>query len=205
MSPPKPEQARFSTKALEDFRLIDRAFEGDTRVYALLMQRYQRSVYHTVLKMIRREEDAEDLTIEAFEKAFRNLSKFKKDYAFSTWLFRIAINNTLDHIRKQRLRTISLDNAYTDNEGKAVALHIADRNPTPQELAIRTQKETIIRGAVNRLPVKYQQLVRLRFFDELSYEEIAETIDLPLGTVKAQLHRSKELLFDLMKHQRERI
>lgn len=196
---------RFSNKALQDFDLVDRAVAGDQQAYALLLQRYRRTVYHTILKMIRNVDDAEDLTIEAFAKAFRNLARFKKDFAFSTWLFRIATNNTIDFIRKNKIRTLSIDHAFTDEDGQAVGLHIPDLNLNPQEEAIRAQKEEIIQTVVNMLPARYQKLVRLRYFQELSYEEIAEQIEAPLGTVKAQLHRARELLYDLIKDRKDLI
>ena len=95
---------QFSQKALEDFRLIDLAVSGqDEQAYADLMKRYKKPVYHMILKMVRNVDDAEDLTIEAFAKAFKNLHKFKKDFTFSTWLFRIATNNTIDFIRKKAI------------------------------------------------------------------------------------------------------
>ncbi|MCS7004923.1 MAG: sigma-70 family RNA polymerase sigma factor [Cytophagales bacterium] len=189
----------FSEKALKDFRLIDRAVSGDEKAYAILMNRYRKSVYHTILKMVRNVDDAEDLTIEAFAKAFRNLPKFKKDYTFSTWLFRIATNNAIDFIRKKRIDTFSIDTEISSEEGDNMKIDIRDINPNPQEEAIKQQKAELIREFVKSLPPKYQKLVRLRYFEEMSYEEIAEEIKAPLGTVKAQLHRARELLYDLVK------
>jgi RNA polymerase sigma factor (sigma-70 family) len=102
---------QFSDKAIEDFRLIDEAVQhNDEQAFAKLLQRYKRPVYHMVLKMVRNVDDAEDLTIESFAKAFKSLHRFKKDFTFSTWLFRIATNNTIDHIRKKKLNTMSIDN-----------------------------------------------------------------------------------------------
>ena len=197
---------QFSDKALEDFKLIDQAVkEGDEQAFAMLMERYQRPVYHMVLKMVRNVDDAEDLTIEAFAKAFKNLERFKKDYTFSTWLFRIATNNAIDFIRKKRLETMSLDTSFTDDNGEAVQIDIEDRNLNPQEEAIKSQKIELIQMFVTKLPVKYQKLVRLRYFKELSYEEIAQELDAPLGTVKAQLHRARELMYDLVKNKKEHI
>jgi len=194
---------RFSSKAIEDFDLVDRAVAGDEKAYALLLQRYRRPVYHMILKMVRNVDDAEDLTIEAFGKAFRGLHRFKKDFTFSTWLFRIATNNSIDFIRKRKLNTLSIDNAYTDEDGHSVSMNIPDLNLNPQDEAIKSQKEEIIRVVVSMLPAKYQKLVRLRYFQELSYEEIAEEIDAPLGTVKAQLHRARELMYDLVKNKKD--
>lgn len=197
---------QFSDKALKDFKLIDHAVnDGDEQAFAELMERYKRPVYHMILKMIRNTDDAEDLTIEAFAKAFKNLHKFKKDYTFSTWLFRIATNNTIDFIRKKKLNTFSLNTSFTDDGGESVTIDVEDKNLNPQEETIKGQKIELVRMFVSKLPPKYQRLVRLRYFDELSYDEIAKTLDAPLGTVKAQLHRARELMYDLVKDKKKHI
>ena len=197
---------QFSEKALQDFQLIDQAVkEHDQQAYAMLMDRYKKPVYHMILKMIRNVDDAEDLTIEAFAKAFKNLYKFKKDYTFSTWLFRIATNNAIDFIRKKKLDTTSLNTAYQDDSGSDVTMDVKDNNLNPQEEAIKAQKIELIQLFVTKLPAKYQRLVRLRYFSELSYEEIARELEAPLGTVKAQLHRARELLQELVRDKRDHI
>ncbi|GAB3229805.1 sigma-70 family RNA polymerase sigma factor [Algoriphagus aestuariicola] len=188
----------FSNKALEDFDLIDRAvMEKDQQAYATLMKRYKKAVYFMILKMIRDADDAEDLTMEAFAKAFRNLQRFKKDYTFSTWLFRIATNNTIDFIRKKKLKTMSLNNTMSDDSGNSVNIDVEDDDNNPQDEFIKSQRIEMVRIFVDKLPAKYRKLVQLRYFDELSYEEIAQELDKPLGTVKAQLHRSRELLYEI--------
>jgi RNA polymerase sigma factor (sigma-70 family) len=188
----------FSSKALEDFDLIDQAVEGkDQQAYAALMKRYKKAVYFMILKMIRDTDDAEDLTMEAFAKAFRNLHKFKKDYTFSTWLFRIATNNTIDFIRKKKLKTMSLNTSMSDDGGNSVNIDVEDDDNNPQDEYIRSQRIEMVRIFVDKLPAKYRKLVQLRYFDELSYEEIAQELEKPLGTVKAQLHRSRELLYEI--------
>lgn len=196
----------FSKKAQEDFKLIEKATEaGDEQAFAMLMDRYRKPVYHMVLKMVRNQNDAEDLTIEAFAKAFKNLKKFNPNYTFSTWLFRIATNHCIDFIRKKKLETLSINSAYSDDNGDDVGIEITDNNLNPQETAIKKQKIEIMQHVVTKLPPKYQVLVRLRYFDELSYDEIAKELDAPLGTIKAQLHRARELLFELVKDSRDRI
>jgi RNA polymerase sigma-70 factor (ECF subfamily) len=196
----------FSDKALEDFRLIDKAtIENDEQAYADLMKRYKKPVYHMILKMVRNVDDAEDLTIEAFAKAFRSLSRFKKDYTFSTWLFRIATNNAIDFIRKKKLETMSLDTSFKDDSGESVTIDVEDNELNPMEETIKSQKIQLIRIFVDKLPPKYQRLVKLRYFDELSYEEIAQELEAPLGTVKAQLHRARELMYDLVKGKEQHI
>ena len=199
-------EKEFSQKALQDFDLIDKAVNrNDEQAYAELMKRYKKPVYHMVLKMVRNVDDAEDLTIEAFAKAFKNLHRFKKDFTFSTWLFRIATNNSIDFIRKKRVETFSLNSSFTDDSGESVNIDVEDHNLNPQEEAIKSQKKQLMQLFVTKLPAKYQKLVRLRYFQELSYEEIAKELEAPLGTVKAQLHRARELLYDLIKSKREHI
>jgi RNA polymerase sigma factor (sigma-70 family) len=196
----------FSNKALEDFELIDKAvIEKDQQAYATLMKRYKKAVYFMILKMIRDADDAEDLTMEAFAKAFRNLHKFKKDYTFSTWLFRIATNNTIDFIRKKKLKTMSLNTTLSDDGGNSVTIDVEDDDKNPQDEYIRTQRIEMVRIFVDKLPAKYRKLVQLRYFDELSYEEIAQELDKPLGTVKAQLHRSRELLYEIAQGKEDHI
>ena len=197
---------QFSDKALKDFKLIDRAtLENDESAFAELMSRYKKPVYHMILKMVRNVDDAEDLTIEAFAKAFKNLARFKKDYTFSTWLFRIATNNAIDFIRKKKLETYSLNTSFTDDSGESVNIDVEDGDRTPDQEAINSQKIELVRMFVTKLPVKYQRLVKLRYFDELSYEEIAQELDAPLGTVKAQLHRARELMYELVKDKKKHI
>ena len=190
----------FSKKAIHDFKLIDRATkDNDESAFAELMERYKKTVYYMILKIVKNVDDAEDLAIEAFAKAFKNLSRFKKDYTFSTWLFRIATNNTIDFIRKKKLNTLSLTSSITNIDGEAVNLDVEDKSLTPDEETIKGQKIELVRIFVDKLPTKYQRLVRLRYFDELTYDEIAKELDAPIGTVKAQLHRSRELLYELVK------
>ncbi|WMJ72735.1 sigma-70 family RNA polymerase sigma factor [Cytophagaceae bacterium ABcell3] len=195
----------FSDKAKKDFQLIELAKNGDEKAYAELMKRYKKPVYHMILKMVRNVDDAEDLTIEAFAKAFKNLEKFNPDYTFSTWLFRIATNNCIDFIRKKKLNTTSINSAFKDDNGESVDVDLKDSNLDPQEEAIKAEKIEIIQQIVTQLPPKYHLLVKLRYFQELSYDEIATEIGSPLGTVKAQLHRARELLYDLVKNSRDHI
>ncbi len=199
------EEREFSAKALKDFDLIDKAKAGDQKAYADLMKRYKKSVYHTLLKMVRNVDDAEDLTIEAFAKAFRNLDKFDPKFTFSTWLFRVATNNCIDFIRRKKLETTSISSGYTDSSGSEIAMDLRDHNPNPQEDVIKGQRSQIVHHIVDKLPARYQTLVRMRYFSELSYEEIAKELNAPLGTVKAQLHRARELLYDLVKNNKDSI
>jgi RNA polymerase sigma-70 factor (ECF subfamily) len=194
-----------SPRAEEDRILIIAARNGEPKAFEKLMQRYRKSVYYTLLKMVRNEEDAEDLTQEAFAKAFSSIQNFDAKYSFSTWLFRIATNNCIDFIRKKKLQTLSIHASASDSGTQTGITDIRDADMNPNEQMLSDQRKKIVHDAVEKLSPRYKQLIELRFFQELSYEEIAETLDLPLGTVKAQLHRAKELLNNMMNHLEDRI
>ena len=188
-----------SPRAEEDRILIIAARNGEPKAFEKLMQRYRKSVYYTLLKMVRNEEDAEDLTQEAFAKAFASIQNFDAQYSFSTWLFRIATNNCIDFIRKKKLQTLSIHAGNESGTSSGIS-DVKDEDMNPNERMLSDQRKKIVHEAVEKLSPRYKQLIELRFFQELSYEEIAETLELPLGTVKAQLHRAKDLLNQMMNH-----
>jgi RNA polymerase sigma-70 factor (ECF subfamily) len=188
-----------SDKARYDYDLVQKAVKGDQKSYAELMGRYRDAIYFMLLKMVNNKSDAEDLTIEAFGKAFKNLSQYSPNYAFSTWLFKIASNNCIDFLRKKRSNVISIDGAGHDDNENETPIHLKDDMPDPEEGLIKEQKALLMRTVVKKLKPRYRTLIELRYFKEFSYEEIAIELDLPLGTVKAQLFRARELLFNTLK------
>ena len=186
-----------SNKAKQDYALVQKARGGDQNAYAQLLNRYWDSVYFMILKMAHNKDDAEDLTIEAFGKAFKFINNYEPEFAFSTWLFKIANNNAIDFLRKQHTKTISIDSQGRDaDEDNPVQLQ--SDTPDPEEILILKQKTEFLQTIVKELKPRYSRLVQLRYFEEYSYEEIAETLGLPLGTVKAQLFRAKELLYQII-------
>ena len=199
--------AHLTEKAQRDYKLVMQATSnGDQKAYAELLHHYRDSLYFMLLKMTNNAEDADDLTIEAFGKAFKNLSQYTPDYAFSTWLFRIASNNCIDFMRKQQKRnTFSIDRTYDDGDGEEYSQKIPGKTLDPEEKIIEKQKIQVMREVVERLKPHYRQLVELRYFKEYSYEEIAVELELPLGTVKAQLFRARELLYNVLKNSLEKI
>ena len=191
-------------KALRDYRLVKLAIDdGDQKAYAELMGNYRDSLYFMLLKMTNNPHDAEDLTIEAFGKAFKKLHQYTPDYAFSTWLFKIASNNCIDFIRKKKKYTFSIDQNYDDEEGTEMASRIPSQTLNPEEEIVRKQKIKLMREVVEKLKPHYRTLIELRYFKEYSYDEIAEELNLPLGTVKAQLFRAREFLFQIMKNSKD--
>jgi RNA polymerase sigma-70 factor (ECF subfamily) len=198
------ENPNFSEKAKKDYYYVQAAMNGDEQAFAELLNRYKDSIYFMLLKIVNNKDDAEDLTIEAFGKAFKNLHQYSPKYAFSTWLFKIASNNCIDFLRKQRTQTISYDN--DENEfGVDNNISFKSANLDPEENMIKSQKNVIMRNIVKKLKPRYRKLIELRYFEEYSYEEISKELDLPLGTVKAQLFRAKELLYNILKRSNEKI
>jgi RNA polymerase sigma-70 factor (ECF subfamily) len=195
--------SHLTDKAQRDFDLVQLAIHsGDQRAYAELMHNYRDSLYFMLLKMTNDPVDADDLTIEAFGKAFKNLHQYTPDYAFSTWLFKIATNNCIDFIRKKKMDLLSIDKSPGDEDDSA-ELNIPSQTLDPEESLIRDQKIRLMRGVVEKLKPHYRQLIELRYFEEYSYEEIAEQLNLPLGTVKAQLFRAREFLYNILKGTQE--
>ncbi|MCH2046618.1 MAG: sigma-70 family RNA polymerase sigma factor [Saprospiraceae bacterium] len=194
-----------SDRAVEDYKLVRKAVDNnDQMAYAQLMDRYKESIYHTMFKMVRNKDDAEDLTIEAFGKAFRKLYTYTPSYAFSTWLFKIATNNCIDFIRKKRMKLLSIDEPVESESDKDFSNNLKSTALDPEERFIRQQRKIIMRGLMTKLSDKYRVMIELRFFEELSYQEIAERLSLPIGTVKAQLFRAKELLYDILSNSKAR-
>jgi RNA polymerase sigma-70 factor (ECF subfamily) len=191
-----------STKAVHDYRLIRLALESaDQRAYAELMGRYRDSVYFMLLKMVNNKDDADDLTIEAFGKAFKRLHQYTPNFAFSTWLFKIASNNAIDFIRKKKNETtFSLDKTVSNEEGNEMSMNVKSDTLDPESNFMKKQKVEMLRVLVDKLKPKYKQLIEMRYYEELSYEEIAEKLDLPIGTVKAQLFRARDFLYQVLKN-----
>ena len=193
-----------SEKALQDYFLVQNAIKGDQKSYAELLGRYRDAIYYMLLKMVNNKIDAEDLAIEAFGKAFRSLSQYSPSFAFSTWLFKIASNNCIDFLRKKKSDLISLDNP-NENSEQDLSIPIAANVLDPEEELIKDQKESVMRNIVTKLKPRYRKLIELRYFNEYSYEEISKELELPIGTVKAQLFRARELLYNIVKNSHESI
>lgn len=193
-------------KAQRDYKLVCQALEcADQKAYAELMNHYKDSLYFMMLKMTNDPDDADDLTIEAFGKAFKNLQQYTPEYAFSTWLFKIATNNCIDFIRKKKKNTFSIDKSFDNDSSLEMSHNIPSYILDPEEKFIEKQKIKLMRDIVEKLKPRYKRLVELRYFKEYSYEEISDELELPLGTVKAQLFRAREFLYNILKNSQEKI
>jgi RNA polymerase sigma-70 factor (ECF subfamily) len=181
----------------EDLLLIERCKRGDQTAYALLMRKYQNSVYNLCRKMVRNPEEARDLSQEAFVKTFATLERYNPVYAFSSWLYKITANLCIDHIRKQRMKMLSIDDPVEGEEG-SITRDLQDPGQRPDEASEQSELQGRIRDAIEKLPEHYRTILIMRHQQQLSYEEIAAALSIPLGTVKARIHRAREGLKEIL-------
>ncbi len=183
----------------EDMRLIKQALKGNQSAFEQLMKKYIGYTRNLVYRMISNREDMEDLTQEAFIKAFNSLDKFDSQFAFSTWLYKIATNNCIDYLRKKKLNTYSIDKDISSDDDN-MQFEIPDSNYLPDRDIIDDERKVILEKAIEQLPARYKKVILLRHRDELEYEEIAKKLKLPIGTVKAHIFRGRELLNKYLKN-----
>ncbi|MBT6965127.1 MAG: sigma-70 family RNA polymerase sigma factor [Flavobacteriales bacterium] len=190
---------KLTEKGKRDLKLINRALEtGDPTAYNELMKLYRDPLYFMLYEKVGDQELAKDLTIESLGKAFKKLHLYVPNYVFSTWLFTVARNHCIDYLRKNKLPTVSIDKMMLDEDGKRTNFDLISDMLNPEQEMEKKQRIAILRQIVDQLKPKYRALVKLRYFKEMTYVEIATTLDIPIGTVKAQLHRSREQLFKIM-------
>ncbi|NEW82159.1 MAG: sigma-70 family RNA polymerase sigma factor [Mariniphaga sp.] len=191
----------FTENARQDAGLVMAARSGDEKAFSKLMSRYKDAIYFRLLKMVDYKIDAEELTIETFEKAFTRLHQYEADFAFSTWLYSIAFNHALDHLRKKRIITVPLESKFENGEWIRAEYddNLKTYSDNPEEELIKKQNAILLRKTISCLKPKYQKIIEMRYFKEYSYSEIAEELNLPLVTVKVHLYRSREMLLELLK------
>jgi len=185
----------------QDSEIIKDALRGDQAAYKRLMRKYHDAIYMLIYRMVREKAEVEDLTQEAFIKAFSSLRNFNNEYAFSTWLYKIATNNCIDYIRRKKLQPFSLDKPI-DSDQDQYAFEVPDTSFEADKPIIERQRANFLEEAIDALPEKYRRVIILRHKEERDYREIATILHLPLGTVKAHLFRARELL---KKYLRDRI
>ena len=178
---------------LDDRSLVERILGGDRDLFGVLVTRYEKRVINYVYRITHRYEEAHDLTQEIFVKVYLALDRYDPKYQFSTWLFRIAQNSSIDALRKKSVTEVPLMRP-TEDEPSGKEREFADDGITPERALKNKQLGAAIDHAVESLPTDYRELIQLRHFAELSYEEIASMKKLPLGTVKNKLFRARNLL-----------
>ena len=196
--------SNLTKKGQRDLILVNRALkEGDRMAYNELMKLYRDPLYFMLYEKVNDQEIAKDLTIEALGKAFKKLHLYTPEYTFSTWLFTVAKNHCIDYLRKKNLPITSINNIMFNKDGKRTSFDIISNDLMPDQKMEKSQRIAILRQIVNKLKPKYRELVKLRYFKEMSYDEISEALEIPIGTVKAQLYRSREQLFKILSGSKE--
>lgn len=191
-----------SESSEQDRELVEQALGGDESAYQALMEKYKNALYHHVRRMVRDRAEVDDLVQEAFIKAFSALDSYSTQFAFSTWLYKIATNHTIDYLRKRKLPTYSIDKPIQTKEGE-MEYELPDTTYRPDRHIVEDQRRTLIQEAIDALPPKYYRVIVMRHQQEKSYEEIATELDLPLGTVKAHIFRARELLNKYLRNKRQ--
>ncbi|HRR09648.1 MAG TPA: sigma-70 family RNA polymerase sigma factor [Rhodothermales bacterium] len=190
-----------SASSVQDRTWVEQALTGNEAAFQRLMNKYREPIWHHIRKMIRNDEEVDDLVQEAFIKAFSSLGSYSTQFAFSTWLYKIATNHTIDFLRKRRLKTISIDKPVQTKDGE-MELEIPDVEYRPDRHIVEDQRNRLIEEAIAKLPEKYHRVIVMRHQQEMSYEEIADELSLPLGTVKAHIFRAREMLYRFLKDNR---
>ncbi|MFC2085873.1 sigma-70 family RNA polymerase sigma factor [Bacteroidota bacterium] len=191
-----------SASSQQDHALVQEALEGRQAAFSELMEKYRNPIHHHIYRMVRDKGQVEDLVQEIFIKAFSSLSSYSSNYAFSTWLYKIATNHTIDFLRRKKLSTLSIDQPMKTKDGE-LEYELPDTTYRPDRYVVEDQRRELIQEAIDSLPPKYYRVIVLRHQQERSYEEIAEELDLPLGTVKAHIFRARELLYKKLRHKRD--
>jgi RNA polymerase sigma factor (sigma-70 family) len=192
----------FSANAQRDAKLVVAVRTGDDKAFKQLMNCYTDVIYFMILKIVNIKPLAKELTIEAFEKAYINLHQYEPLFAFSSWLFSIAHNHTIDHLRKKKINDGFFINTAVEYNGLELQAQekVSSSLDNPEEALIRLENARLVRKFVSDLKPQYRVLLEMRYFEEYSYSEIASELNLPLGTIKVQLFRSRKLLYELLKN-----
>ena len=198
MSLPMPSgSAADQLAGLPDTEVVALAQKGKEAAYRELLKRYERPVFSLVFRMVRDRETAEDLAQETFVRVLNNIDRYSPEFKFSSWLFKIANNLTIDYLRRRRVDTISIEgapDAVTAESLKATSIALASGDESPLAELESRELGIAIERAIGKLRPEYRACIMLRHVEDRSYEEIAEIVKLPLGTVKTYIHRARHEL-----------
>lgn len=181
--------------------LIAAALDGDQRAYRDLFEAHRNSIYHIITKIVHNQEEVRDLVQETFIKAFSSLSSYRSEYRFSTWLYKIAANSSIDYLRKKKLNSFSIDRPIATRDGE-VEIELPDNSYNPETDYREKIRRNSIQDAIDSLPDKYRVVIVMRHQEDRPYEEIASRLGIPVGTVKARIFRARELLKKKLKNMR---
>jgi RNA polymerase sigma factor (sigma-70 family) len=198
-TPVDPKVQKRQDSRSEDSRLIKAALAGSDAAYSQIMRKYHDAIFSFIYRMVHDHEQVEDLTQEAFIKAFSSLKNFNEEFAFSTWLYKIATNNCIDHIRRRKLQMYSIDKPI-ESKDSDYTFELPDETYEADKELISGQRAHMLQEAIDLLPEKYRRVIMMRHSEERSYEEIAKMLRIPIGTVKAHIFRAREILYKQLRH-----
>lgn len=193
-----------SLRQQEDRLLVQRARQGDQAAFFDLVKRHKHGVERLIRPMVRSasSDELEDLVQESLTKALLHLNSYSEEYAFSTWLYRIATNHAIDYLRRKKLNAFSISAPPSmsthKSEDESREFEISDASWVPDDVMLADERTTLIEAAIEKLPENYKRIIRLRHNDDMEYEEIARVLNLPMGTVKVHLHRARAALAKML-------
>lgn len=194
-----------SEKSLEDEKkLIKQSISGDIQSFETLINRYQKMAYNVAYRILGNEEDAKDMTQEALIKVFRNLKSFRMDSSFSTWLYRIVMNTCKDHLRKNKVKVISMDQSYDVGDGE-VQMEFEDQGLKPDEVLVSKETQSEVQEALMVVSEKNRIVVVLRDIKGFSYSEISDIVNIPIGTIKSRISRGRQELKTILLSKRQSV
>jgi len=179
----------------DELKVIERVLNGDTDAFGILVKRYEKQIVNYVFRMIGNYQDALELSQEVFLKAYLALKSYKSEYSFSTWLYKIARNRTIDFIRKKKLNTVSIEGKGNEDSLKP---QYEDSGLRPDEVYEKKRRANLVEKAVAKLPEEYREVIIMYHVDGLKYEEIADILGVPIGTVKNRIFRARKMLKDML-------
>ncbi|WP_202081283.1 RNA polymerase sigma factor SigW [Caldalkalibacillus salinus] len=175
-------------------KLIKKASAGSRTAFRAIVERYKNKIYHLAYRMLGNHTEAEDVAQETFIRVYTKLDRYNDDHKFSTWIYRIATNLCIDHLRKRKQHVQSLDQEVAGVEGLALYSQVASTTDTPEEEVMTLELREEVQLAIDKLPPQYKTIIILRYLQDLSLQEISEVIDLPVTTIKTRIHRGREAL-----------
>ena len=197
-SPKDKEKQRINQE--EDLALVNDVLNGKEHSFGVLQNKYKKLLGSAIRKMVKDEDDIDDLVQESFIKAFRALNSYQSNFLFASWIYRIASNTCIDFLRKKRFATFSIDKPISNSDDD-LSFEIEDNSFHPEFDILSSERKTILNNAIEELPDNYREIIKLRHDEDLDYKEISERLQMPLGTVKAHLFRARKILLERLKNQ----
>jgi RNA polymerase sigma-70 factor (ECF subfamily) len=189
---------------LNEAKLVKRIKKGDQQAFVEIVNQYKDKLYNVAYRMLSNRQEAEDVVQETFLRMYSNIRQYDDSYRLSTWIYRITTNLCIDRLRKKKVAIDSLDEEFTEQEGNSLYNRLSSSEPTPEEVTLLQETQSIVQHAIDQLPPTYRAAILLKYIHDLSLQEISEILQIPVPTVKTRLHRGREALKAVLVGQEER-